>query len=89
MEALITTWQNMMWKKMNAYQRWYIYNTYVSNFPSLQKGLSPSLKQAQQRRKFKDRNKEEANKPVQKRQRKNVRGGNDGKIITTKIREMR
>ena len=78
-----------MWQKMNAYETWYIYNTYVCNFPCLQRGLSPSLRQAQQRRKLKDGNREEENKLVKKRQWKYVRGGNDRTNLTTEIREIR
>ena len=89
MQTRVTTWENTMWQKMNAYERWYMCNTYVSNFPCLQRGLSPSVRQAQQRRKCKDGNREEANKPVEKGQQKYVRGGNDRRNLTTEIREMR
>ena len=38
MQAVITTWENIMCQKIYAYERWYMCNTYVSNFHSLQGG---------------------------------------------------
>ena len=89
MQALITTWENTMSQKLNAYERRYMWNTYVSNFPSLQRGFSPSLRETWQRRKFKDGNREGANKTVQKWQRKDVRGGNDMTNLTAERREIK
>ena len=74
--------------KDECYERWYMCNTYVSNFPSLQRGFSPSLRETWQRRKLKDTNKEE-NWRIQTKKRQINHGKNDNEKtkMTTKRRE--
>ena len=52
-------------------------------------GFFPSLRETLKKRKFKDESKEEENKLGQKRQQKDMRGGNDRTDATIERREMR